>query len=55
MALVRIRRALRGWGIKDPHDNPYDDFVAEIRAFNTAAYDWRLGVSASKKQLRRER
>lgn len=32
----------RGWGIKDPWDEPYQDFVGPMRAFNKQIYD-RLG------------
>jgi hypothetical protein len=30
----------RGWGIKDPWDEPYDDFVAPMKAFNRGVYDY---------------
>lgn len=29
----------RGWGIKDPWDEPYDDFVRPVRAFNKDIYE----------------
>lgn len=32
----------RGWGIKDPWDEPYEDFVRPVRDFNTSIYE-RLG------------
>lgn len=34
----------RGWGIKDPWDEPYQDFVSLIQEFNQSVYD-RVGRS----------
>jgi hypothetical protein len=29
----------RGWGIKDPWDEPYQDFVSPVKEFNRSVYD----------------
>lgn len=29
----------RGWGIKDPWDEPYEDFIGPVREFNKRVYD----------------
>lgn len=29
----------RGWGIKDPWDEPYQDFIGPVTAFNKSVYD----------------
>ena len=34
-----IENGARGWGIKDPWDEVYEDFVGPVRAFNESIYD----------------
>lgn len=34
-----LENTARGWGIKDPYDKPYDDFVGPVREFNKRVYD----------------
>ena len=34
-----VENTARGWGIKDPWDEPYQDFVEPVTAFNKHIYD----------------
>jgi hypothetical protein len=34
-----IENLARGWGIKDPWDEPYEDFVGPVTEFNKSLYD----------------
>lgn len=34
-----IENKARGWGMKDPWDNPYEDFVGPVSEFNKSVYD----------------
>ena len=34
-----IENKARGWGIKDPWDEPYEDFVGPVSEFNKSVYD----------------
>ena len=34
-----VENTARGWGIKDPWDEPYTPFLDPVGAFNRAVYD----------------
>jgi hypothetical protein len=36
---AHTENAARGWGIKDPWDEPYADFVGPVSAFNNRVYE----------------
>jgi hypothetical protein len=34
-----LENTARGWGIKDPWDEPYQDFIGPVREFNQSVYE----------------
>ena len=43
-----VENTARGWGLKDPWDEPYQDFVGPVADFNTSVYDRLLAPGGSK-------
>jgi hypothetical protein len=33
-----VENTARGWGVKDPYDEPYEDFIGPVRDFNRSVY-----------------
>ncbi|TWI59909.1 agarase [Halalkalibacter nanhaiisediminis] len=36
---AHVENKARGWGIKDPYDNPYSDFIDPVKEFNKKIYE----------------
>lgn len=36
---AHVENKARGWGVKDPYDNPYNEFIDPVKEFNKSIYE----------------